>query len=335
MHRVRELVARLDRYQQRHRSLGVAWAVQKKFGGDDAGLLVVALGWYGFTAIYPLLLAVTTVLGFVGVGSLGGGVVRTLHQFPVIGSQLRPGRSTLHGSPLALAVGIVGLVYGAQGVTQTAQAAIDRAWNVPEVDRPGFVPRLGRSLAALLVIAFAFLAAALAGGVATSGGRAWGARAGIVAVELVADVVLYLLAFRLLLAPKAAVPTRRLVPGALVGGTGFTALVTVGTGLVEHELRGQSATYGAFASVIGVVTFLLLLGKLSLYAAELNAVLARGLYPRALPGGEPLAADRAALAARAAEQRRRADERIGADFGGAVEASDRRGAPAPAQPMSE
>ena len=44
--------------------------------------------------------------------------------------------------------------------------------------------------------------------------------------------------------------------------------------------------------MIGIVTFLLLLAKLSLYAAELNPVLSRDLYPRALPlGGEPTEAD--------------------------------------------
>jgi hypothetical protein len=40
-----------------------------------------------------------------------------------------------------------------------------------------------------------------------------------------------------------------------------------------------------FGSVIGIVTFLLLLAKLSLYAAELNPVRERTLYPRSLPFG--------------------------------------------------
>ena len=38
----------------------------KKFGDDNANLLVVALAWYGFTAIFPLLLVVVTVFGFIG-----------------------------------------------------------------------------------------------------------------------------------------------------------------------------------------------------------------------------------------------------------------------------
>lgn len=315
MERVRRLLARLDRRQQRHRVLAVPWAVQRKFGDDQANLLVVALGWYGFTAIYPLLLAVTTVLGFIGVHALGAGVVRTLHQFPVIGQQFSvSGGQTLHGSPLALAIGLAGLLYGAQGVTQTAQTAMNRVWNVPRVDRPGFLPGLGRSFGALASIGFAFLANAFAGGLATSSGHGLGWRVAIIAGQLVLNVGLYLLTFRLLLAGPARARTAALVPGAVLGGVAFTALITVGTGLVQHQLRHQSATYGAFASVIGVVLFLLLLAKLSLYAAELNPVLARRLYPRALPMCEPLPADRQVLTARVREQRQRDDEHIRVHF---------------------
>ncbi|MCW2936587.1 MAG: YihY/virulence factor BrkB family protein, partial [Actinomycetia bacterium] len=49
-------IAAIDGWQRRTRWVGVPYAVQKKFGDDDANLLVVALAWYGFTAIFPLLL---------------------------------------------------------------------------------------------------------------------------------------------------------------------------------------------------------------------------------------------------------------------------------------
>src|SRR3984957_597267 len=111
-----------DRWQRRHRSGAVPYAVVKKFNDDNANLLVVSLAWYGFTAIFPLLLVVVTVLGFIGQQSLGTGILRTLHEFPVIGSSFKPAsRSALHGSTIGLIIGLIGLVYGAQGVTQTAQ----------------------------------------------------------------------------------------------------------------------------------------------------------------------------------------------------------------------
>ena len=79
--------------------------------------LVVGLGWYGFVAIYPLLLVVITVFGFIGAASLGHGLVSTLHQFPVVGSQFNPshGSDSLHGSVFGLVIGLLGLIYGAAG----------------------------------------------------------------------------------------------------------------------------------------------------------------------------------------------------------------------------
>ncbi len=116
----------------------------KKYGDDKAGLLVVALGWYGFTSIYPLLLVVVTVLGFVGQAALGHGFVTTLHQFPVIGDQFTPGQGgqNLHGGVLGLVIGVAGLLNGSQGVTQTAQQAMANG-----VERPrGAAPRLSAAV---------------------------------------------------------------------------------------------------------------------------------------------------------------------------------------------
>jgi membrane protein len=79
------VIAAIDGWQRRTRWVGVPYAVQKKFGDDDANLLVVALAWYGFTAIFPLLLVVVTIFGFIGAKSIGTGLIRTLHQFPVVG----------------------------------------------------------------------------------------------------------------------------------------------------------------------------------------------------------------------------------------------------------
>jgi len=323
-------IGAVDRWQQRHRVPAVTYGVIKKFGDDDANLLVVTLGWYGFTAIYPLLLVVITVFGYIGVASLGTGIVHTLHQFPVIGSQFNPGQggSSLHGSVIGLIIGVAGLLYGAQGVTQTAERAMARVWNVPQTRMPGFLPRLGRSLGGLAAIGGAFLINAVLSPVATGHGVAWYARILILAGLLAINCAFYLIAFAVL--TPITVKWRQLLPGSLLGAVGFTALITVGAGLVQHQLRHSSGTYGAFAAVIGLVTFLLLLSKLTLYAAELNPVRARGIWPRALPTCDPTRADDEHLRALVHEQQRRDDQRIGVRFDakppedGAADADPRR-----------
>jgi uncharacterized BrkB/YihY/UPF0761 family membrane protein len=324
--RLRRVMSAVDDWQRRTRWAGVPYGVVKKFGDDNANLLVVSLAWYGFTAIFPLLLVVVTLFGFIGQRSIGSGIVSTLHHFPVVGSSFNPAsRSVLPASPLGLGIGLIGLLYGAQGVTQTAQQAMATVWNIPQVLRTGFLPRLGRSLAALVTIGGTFVLNAFVTGYATGGTSSYAIRVPVLVGLLVVNAGLYFASFALL--TTKAVSARRLIPGAVVGAAGFTALITVGTGLVTHQLKDASATYGAFGSVIGMVAFLLLLAKITMYAAELNPVLARSLYPRALPlGGEATAADRTVLADLAHAEQRRDDQVIGVGFG--ADAADQAAADA-------
>ena len=211
-------------------------------------------------------------------------------------------------------IGLIGLLYGAQGVTQTAQQAMATVWNIPQTQRTGFLPRLGRSLGALCTIGGAFVLNAFVTSYVTGGTADYAIRVPILVGLVVANTGLYFASFTLLTAK--AVGPRGLLPGAIVAAVGFTALITVGTGLLTHQLKNASATYGAFGAVIGIVTFLLLLAKLTMYAAELNPVLARSLYPRALPmGGEPTAADRRVQSALVHAQQSSDDEAIGVGFG--------------------
>ena len=188
-------------------------------------------------------------------------------------------------------------------MTQTAQQAMATVWHIPQTQRTGFLPRLGRSLAGLVTIGGAFVVNAFITGYATGGTTSYAIRIPVLAGLLILNAVLYFVTFTLLTAK--AIGPRGLLPGAVLGAVAFTALITVGSGLMTHQLKHASSTYGAFGSVIGIVALLLLLAKLSMYAAELNPVLSRRLYPRALPlGGEPTDADRQVLAGLAyAEQR--------------------------------
>jgi uncharacterized BrkB/YihY/UPF0761 family membrane protein len=329
---LRRVVAAVDGWQRRTRWAGVPYAVMKKFGDDNANLLVVALAWYGFTAIFPMLLVVVTLFGFIGEQSIGTGLVRTLHEFPVVGSSFNPASGTsLHGSAIGLIIGLIGLLYGAQGVTQTAQQAMATVWDVPQNERTGFLPRLGRSLAALFTIGGAFVINAFVTGYATGGTTNYAIRVPVLVGLLVLNAGLYFATFTLLTAK--AIGPRGLLPGAIAGAVAFTALITLGTGLITHQLKNASATYGAFGSVIGIVTFLLLLAKLTMYATELNPVLARRLYPRALPlGGEPTDADRQALASIVHAEQRRDDEVINVSFGDHGAGQAARDATRPADP---
>jgi len=85
------LTERLDRYQRRHRRAGFPLAVVYKFVDDDGYFLAALLTYYGFLAIFPLLLLSSTVLGVVLSGNpeLQQQVLDSaLRELPVIGAQL-------------------------------------------------------------------------------------------------------------------------------------------------------------------------------------------------------------------------------------------------------
>ena len=152
-------------------------------------------------------------------------------------------------------------------------------WNIPQNERTGFLPRLGRSLAGLITIGAAALINAFVTTYATGGTHNYAIRVPVLAGLLIINVGLYFATFTLLTAK--AIGPRGHLPGATAGAVAFTALITVGTGLMTHQLKHASAIYGTFGTVIGIVAFLLVLAKLSMYAAELNP----RAGPSALPAG--------------------------------------------------
>ena len=105
---IAEVLRRIDRGQQRTRGFGFVVAVVKKFGDDKCSSLAALLTYYGFLAIFPLLLLLTTVLGFVGNDWLQHHAIgNALHQFPVVGQQIgrtvttrcEAARSAWHSAP--------------------------------------------------------------------------------------------------------------------------------------------------------------------------------------------------------------------------------------------
>jgi uncharacterized BrkB/YihY/UPF0761 family membrane protein len=240
----------------------------------------------------------------------------------VIGTQFNPASpESLKGSGVGLVIGLVGLLYGAQGVTQTVQQAMAGVWNVPKVDLPGFLPRLLRSLVALFTIGSAFVVNATAGTIVTNTGTGFLIRIPALIGMVLLNAALYTAVF--VATTPGGVRPQALLPGATLASLGFTFLITLGSGLVQHQLKHSSATYGQFGLVIGLVGFLFLLAKISLYGAELNPVLSRRLWPRGLRSADPTPADDRVLAHIVHETRRREDQVIGVGFGeyAAAEAS--------------
>jgi uncharacterized BrkB/YihY/UPF0761 family membrane protein len=288
--------------------------VIKKFGDDRCSALAVMLTYYAFVSLFPLLLVLTTILGFIGNDSLSKNIIgTTLQQFPVFGQQI--GKNAAHplsGNGFGLIVGLIGVFYGSLGFAQAAQHAMAEVWNVPGVRRSGFFPRLARSVILFAVLGVGLAAATVVSSLVTLTGQPGITRVLAFVAALVMNVGLYLAAFRIL-TPRL-IETKRLVPGAVVGGVGYSILLTVGAALIQHQLRHSEALYGQFAFVLGLIGWLLLVSQLSLYAAETNVVLARRLWPRSIVQPPLTCADERVLADIAHEGERRPEQRVDVGF---------------------
>jgi membrane protein len=323
MERLKRLVQAVDEWQQRHRWVAFPVAVVKKFGEDQAGQRAALLAYYGFFSLFPLLLVAVTVLAFVlhGNAELGQRIVDSaVAQFPVLGDDISStiGQSRLRGSGLALAAGVALALWGGLGVAEAAQAAMNGIWNVPRRRYPNFLLRRLRGLAWLVILGGGLLLASVVSGFAAAADTAWSGPAGV-AASTVVNMLLFLVGFRVLTVRNVAL--RALLPGAVVAAIAWALLQWLGGWYVARQLSRASATYGAFALVIGLLSWLYLASMVTLLAAELNVVLTRRLWPRSLappPLGKP---DERVLEGLAKQEERLPSQRVEVSFDEEAEAA--------------
>ena len=84
--------------------------------------------------------------------------------------------------------------------------------------------------------------------------------------------------------------------------------------LIGHDLKNDSTTYGTFGVVLGLVAWIYLGSQITIYAAELNTVLAGHLWPRGLVQPPLTEADQKSLALQATQNQRRPEQEVSVEF---------------------
>lgn len=317
MNPIERVIRKIDRFQQNSNQLGFVFGIIKKFGDDQGGSLAALVTFFGFTSMFPLLLLVVTIFGFF-VGSKSSITQSFLHsavgQFPIFGSQLQNNIHALHNkSPLALAVGIVGLILGSQGASQSSQYAMSQVWNIPMTQRPNYFARLKRTGLLFAALGIFFLLGATFSTFSSSTSGPLLLRIISLIISLIINLALYLSAFRIL-TPKQ-IPSKHLIWGTITGGIAWTVLQLLGGYLVSHELKHASQVYGFFAVVLGLLSWIYLGARILIYSAEINVVLNRRLWPRSIVQPPLTEADKAVLVALGKAEDRQNAEQISVSFG--------------------
>jgi YihY family inner membrane protein len=282
---VKAPLRRFDELQQKKPALALPLGVIKKFGEDEGGSMVSLIAYRAFFSLFPLLLLMTTILGFVLAGNedLRKEVVNgTLSQFPIIGNQLKGGQLT--GSGIALAIGIVGSVLAGIGVVLETESTFNRCWGVPKSAERGFVGSRLRAIVLLVVLGGLAVVSTVIGGLAAGGADILGAGGKVVGilVATVLNLFVFGVVFRLLTTDTVA--TRALIPGVVVATIGWEVLQLAGGWYISHEVKNASAVYGTFALVIGLLAWIHLGAMFVVLGAETNVVRTRKLWPRSLFG---------------------------------------------------
>jgi membrane protein len=283
---VKALLARLDAMQQRRRWAAFPFAVLKKFGEDQAGNLAALIAYYAIFSIFPLLLVLTTVLGFVlsGHPKWQDDVTNSaLHNLPLVKLQARH----TSGSVIALLVGLLISLWSGLGVAKAAQTAFDTVYLVPHSERPGFPWAIFRAVRIVIVGGLGLIATTVVSGavanVRSVGGMDLGPGLRVIGIVLAValNTGLFLVLFRWL--TVRPVGWMDALPGAVISAVAFQVLQISVSLFINHQLKGASKTYGKdVAGVIVLMSWFYLQARVVLLAAEVNVVRQAKLWPRAL-----------------------------------------------------
>jgi uncharacterized BrkB/YihY/UPF0761 family membrane protein len=278
------ITERLDRFQRKHPWAGFPLAVAYKYFDDFGTYLAALITYYGFVSLFPLLLLLSTILGFVLAGDprLQQEVLDSaLHQFPVIGHDLgHPGR--IGGGPVGLVVGVLGCLYGGLGVAQAFQYAMNTMWAVPRDQRPNPLKARGRSLLLLFTAGLGVMGTTALSIVGGGGAAALGAagRYPVLGASLAVNIAVFIFAFRF--APARRLSVRDVLPGAVAFALIWQLLQSFGVIYVQQVIDHASVTNAVFAIVLGLLAFLYVTATAVLVCAEINVVRVSRMYPRSL-----------------------------------------------------
>ena len=317
---MRRRVERLDGFQRRHPALGFPLAVLYKFVDDQGIYLAALITYYGFLSLFPLLLLLASAVGFLLQNDpvwQARVIDSTISQFPIIRDELADPKG-LQGSTAAVVVGGLIALYGALGVAQAIQNAMNAAWAVPRNRRPNPIRARLRSLLLLLTAGLAVLAATVLSGIVSSA-SAYGIepsgllRVGATVASIVLNAMVLVIVFRV--ATARPLRKRDVLLGAFIAAVLWQLLQLFGTAYVGYIFKGASTTYGVFALVFGLLAWIFLAALSLVVCVELNVVRAKRLYPRALmtvftDNVDLTEADKQAYADAAAAQRLKEFERI-------------------------
>ncbi|MBI5089149.1 MAG: YihY/virulence factor BrkB family protein [Actinobacteria bacterium] len=299
------VLGRIDLWQQRHRATAFPVGVLKKFGDDRAGRLAALIAYYGFFSVFPALLAMVTILLFVLKNRPG---LRTdiadsaVAQLPVVGDEIAKSLANpIGGSTIGLVIGLAGALWAGLGMVQASQDAMNEVWAVERSRYPNFIMKRVRSLIMLALMGSLVIASTIVSQLVSIVAPGVLGVVLLFAATVALNVLVFMVAFRVL--TVADLDWATVLPGAAFAGVAYTVIQYFGGIYVSRTVNGASDTYGTFAIVIGLLSWIFIIAQVTMLGAEINSVRATRLWPRSLFNPPATAGDHRSHAAQAKAQK--------------------------------
>lgn len=263
---------RLERLAERWPWLRTALDVQQRVGETNGGATASAATVMFFIALFPLILVVIAVIGFVAAGdaTVADDIVEGLGLTGDAADQVQDAiRHAQDSKNVASVVGVAGLLWSGLGVTSALELAIRTPWQRKPEGIRGKLTGLVWLVGGAVTFGGAIGAGALLNRVPESIPRPVMSVL-LVVVGLAFELGFFLWTFWALGDRRAG--WRAFLPGAVAGALGFEVLKLVGTVYVPRLVASSSALYGPLGVVFAILAWLTLFCRLVVYSSALNAV---------------------------------------------------------------
>ncbi len=267
--------------------------VINEFLTDNCPQLAAAISYYVLLSLFPLSLALVSLLGFVAASpEMQAKVVEGIGNFlavsPDSGESIQGILTTsmqnvVKYRGLTGAIGVVGLIIGGNAVFTTVRKSLNAAWGI-RTPRPFFTERLvefgmlsGAALFLLLSLAASSALGILRNMEITHATLLWNVTSILTSTLIVFIVFLFLYKF----VPNTTVRWRDIWLGALMAAIGVE--VTKGVFVWYASNYGHyNLLYGSIGSIIGLMIWVYVSAVIFLFCAKVSAVHSRTPAPTAV-----------------------------------------------------
>lgn len=240
--------------------------LQRRYNAIGGPTLAGGVTLYGFLAMFALLVLGVAALGYLSAGdqNLASELTRDLG---LTGQAARMVTESVEAAQdsrrLTTVVGVVGIVWLGSSFALVVANAFDAAWRVP-----------GRGLHDRLIGLLWLAGGVLLVAVSAGATALWALLPGffaplVIAVTFLGNGALWVWTSWLL--PNRTVPWRTLVVPAAIAAVLLEVLKVAGAYVVPHFVATSSELYGSIGVVFAILLWLLVLGRLVVYLAVIEA----------------------------------------------------------------